>query len=194
MDRATAFCKVENLLYLCGMINNTQNGALVWNIKKFVSKGDYYYAVVPEHPNRTKHNYVLAHRIIIENHLGRLLDKNEIIHHIDGNKKNNDISNLQVMKALEHVSYHVQQRGKTMLEIKCPCCKNVFSRSKNKTHLGKKVGKITFCSASCRGKFWRDVQLNRITTNQVESAISGNILREYNSLDNTEGTYLQETP
>jgi len=194
VDRATAFCKVGNLLYLCGMTDYTQNGALIWNIKKFVSKGDYYYAVVPEHPNRIKHSYVLAHRVIMENHLSRLLNSEEVIHHIDGNKKNNDINNLQVMNASEHVSHHVQQRGETMLEIKCPYCKNVFSRPKNKTHLGKKASKTTFCSTSCRGKFWRGVQLSRITTNQVKSAISENILREYNSLDNPEGTHLQETP
>jgi len=176
------------------MIDKTQNGALIWNIGKFVSKGDYYYAVVPEHPNRTKNNYVLLHRVLMENHLGRLLDSDEIVHHIDENKKNNEISNLQVMKALEHVLHHVKQKGETLLEMKCPCCKTVFSKPKNKTHVGKKEGKTTFCSASCRGKFWRDVQLNRITTDQVESAISENILKEYNFLDNTEGTHLQETP
>jgi cell division protein FtsL len=176
------------------MINITQKGALIWNIKKLVSKGDYYYAVVPNHPNATKRGYVLAHRVIMENHLGRLLDKNEVVHHIDENKKNNDINNLQLMKASEHASHHAQQKGETMLEMKCPHCNIVFSRPRNKTHIGKKQGKTTFCSASCRGKFWRDAQLGRLTTNQVESAISVNILREYNSLDNTEGTHLQETP
>lgn len=176
------------------MTNNIINGALIWNIKKFVSKGDYYYAVVPGHPNANKNNYVLAHRIIMENHLGRLLDSDEVVHHKDGNKKNNSITNLQVMTAKDHCSHHANEIGETMLQLKCPNCGNIFSKPRNKTHIGKSQGKSTFCSASCGGKFWRNVQLNRLTTNQVESAISGNILREYNSLDNPEGTHLQETP
>ena len=43
----------------------------MWNIKKIVSKGDYLYALVPEHPKATKNGYVLLHRIVMENHLGR---------------------------------------------------------------------------------------------------------------------------
>lgn len=170
-----------------------KNGALLWNIKKVVSKGDYYYAIVPEHPNKTKNNYVLLHRITMENHLGRVLNRNEIVHHLNGDKKDNRIENLRVMSSAEHAKLHADQKGKIMLELRCPQCKCVFLRSKRQTHIGKKQGKITFCSHSCRARFWRNVQLSEIT-HQVESAISENILREYNSLDNTEGTYLQETP
>lgn len=69
----------------------------MWNIEKIVSKGDYNYAVVLGHPNSTKYNYVLEHRIVMENYLGRILDTNEVVHHIDGNKKNNSIENFQEM-------------------------------------------------------------------------------------------------
>ena len=68
----------------------------MWNIRKIVSKGDYNYAVVPEHPNRTKNNYVLEHRVVMENHLGRLLNDDEVVHHINGNKKDNRIENLTI--------------------------------------------------------------------------------------------------
>ena len=33
----------------------------------------------------------------MENHLGRLLNSDEVVHHKDHNKFNNDISNLEVM-------------------------------------------------------------------------------------------------
>lgn len=72
-------------------------GAVNWKIEKFVSKGDYLYAVVKDHPTATKYGYVLAHRIIMENHLGRLLSPNEIVHHKNHNKKDNRIENLEVM-------------------------------------------------------------------------------------------------
>lgn len=174
------------------MNNETLNGALIWNIKKIVSKGNYYYAIVPEHPNKTKNNYVLAHRIIMENYLGKVLNTNEIVHHINKDKKDNRIENLQLMTSHEHSIFHASQKGKIMLELKCPSCKMMFHREKRNTHVIK-GGKYTCCSPKCRGKFSSMIQYQGIT-NQVESAISENILREYNSLDNTEGTHLQETP
>ena len=58
-----------------------KKGAVSWKIKKIVSKGDYLYAVVDEHPRRNKHSYVLLHRVLMENHLGRILNHDEVVHH-----------------------------------------------------------------------------------------------------------------
>lgn len=49
------------------------------------------------------------HRIIAEQMLGRPLMRNEIVHHIDGDKHNNDPSNLHVMTQSEHVREHWYQ-------------------------------------------------------------------------------------
>jgi len=46
------------------------------------------------------------HRAVAERMLGRSLVRGEIVHHIDGNKRNNDPSNLQVMTQTEHVELH----------------------------------------------------------------------------------------
>lgn len=46
------------------------------------------------------------HRYVMEQHLGRKLNSNEIVHHIDGNGLNNDISNLEVMSRSEHMKHH----------------------------------------------------------------------------------------
>ncbi len=167
-------------------------GALFWNIKKIVSKGDYNYAVVLNHPNRTKNNYVLEHRIVMENHLGRLLNTNEIVHHINEQKKDNRIENLQLMIDSKHMILHQSVKGRKLLLLKCPQCGVEFVREKRNTHVSKK-GIFTACSPSCRGKFSRNIQLNG-RTEQVDNAISGNILREYNSLDNSEETILQWVP
>ncbi len=40
--------------------------------------------------------YALEHRVVMARHLGRLLADHETVHHLDGNKQNNDISNLQL--------------------------------------------------------------------------------------------------
>lgn len=46
------------------------------------------------------------HRVVMEQHLGRPLRSDEIVHHIDGNKHNNDIANLQLVTRSEHARLH----------------------------------------------------------------------------------------
>lgn len=54
--------------------------------------------------NRSKKMYV--HRKVMEEHLGRKLTSEEIVHHIDGNKLNNDISNLELTNRRDHINHH----------------------------------------------------------------------------------------
>lgn len=53
---------------------------------------------------------VKAHRLVMEQHLGRKLRRDEVVHHIDGNRANNDVSNLVVMTAEEHDRLHRARR------------------------------------------------------------------------------------
>lgn len=51
--------------------------------------------------------YTYEHRFVMEQHLGRKLLSTEHVHHIDGNKTNNDIANLQIVTSHEHRAlYH----------------------------------------------------------------------------------------
>ena len=52
-----------------------------------------------------KHRY-LVHRRLIEEKIGRKLKNNEVVHHIDGNKLNNNINNLKLMTRKEHIEIH----------------------------------------------------------------------------------------
>ena len=66
-----------------------------------------------------KKGNVKEHRYIMEQHLGRKLNDNEIVHHIDGNKLNNDISNLKVMTKGEHSSFHRKEEIKNGKKLFC---------------------------------------------------------------------------
>lgn len=122
----------------------------MWIIQKIISKGDYDYAVVPEHPYALKiGHYVLVHRVILENYLGRLLDSDEIAHHINENKKDNRIENIELCLKDIHKRYHAK-KGRSYVLITCAWCSEKFKREKR--DLCKTKNNIYFCSKSCGAK------------------------------------------
>jgi hypothetical protein len=52
-------------------------------------------------------HYRKEHTVIMEKYLGRELNKNEIVHHIDGDKTNNKLDNLILCSNSEHRDMHV---------------------------------------------------------------------------------------
>lgn len=53
--------------------------------------------------NGAKHDY---HRWFMEQTLGRKLSSDEVVHHVNENKLDNDIGNLQIMTRSEHAKLH----------------------------------------------------------------------------------------
>lgn len=49
---------------------------------------------------------VLKHRKVMQQELGRRLGTNEVVHHIDHNRKHNNPENLEVMTREEHSRLH----------------------------------------------------------------------------------------
>jgi len=49
---------------------------------------------------------VFIHRYIMEQKLGRKLERGEEVHHIDENKRNNDPDNLELTVKSDHTSHH----------------------------------------------------------------------------------------
>lgn len=50
------------------------------------------------------------HRLVVEESIGRRLDKREVVHHINGDKTDNHIENLEIMSISEHAKFHLTGR------------------------------------------------------------------------------------
>jgi len=74
--------------------------------KESVIISGYRYLYMPNHPYCSHHNYVAEHRFIMETQIGRYLINDEIVHHINEDKLDNKIENLQLMTISEHLKYH----------------------------------------------------------------------------------------
>lgn len=74
----------------------------------------YKYIYSPDHPHATKIGYVLEHRLVMETSLNRILSRKEVVHHKDGNRLNNVISNLVICVSTgKHaVEHHVSRNSK----------------------------------------------------------------------------------
>lgn len=89
------------------------------------------------HPLAHKSNgRVYMHRHIASLNIGRWVTTEEIVHHKDEDRANNEPSNLEVMTLAEHSSHHSNTREETI----CPECYSVYTP----THLDQKV-----CSKEC---------------------------------------------
>lgn len=66
-----------------------------WKGGRNIDKNGYVLLYNPAHPN-ARGRYVLEHRLVMEQKLGRLLKRTEVVHHINGNKQDNRIENLEL--------------------------------------------------------------------------------------------------
>ena len=97
--------------------------------------------------------WVLEHRYVMEQRLGRKLQADEIVHHKDGNKKNNADENLELHSRQSHGKLHSdEQKPAEIWELICPHCKKSFFRPARKVRYAQKISQATYCSRSCSGK------------------------------------------
>ena len=80
----------------CFFIFNRGNKHPCWKGGKTYDGSGYILIHSPNHPFAKKQGYVPEHRLVMEKHLGRYLEKWEIIHHINGIRNDNRIENLEL--------------------------------------------------------------------------------------------------
>lgn len=82
-----------------GSHRNNKNG--MWKGGK--TRGNGYTLILSNtHPFVSKRGYIPEHRLVMEQHLGRLLGKDEVVHHVNHIRNDNRINNLKLMKKKEH--------------------------------------------------------------------------------------------
>lgn len=83
------------------------------------------YLYRPEHPNCINGKYVLRYRIVVEQQLGRYLNRNEVVHHINGNPSDDRIENLVVTTQSGHCGLFHRPKKINRWARKhdeCSCC------------------------------------------------------------------------
>jgi predicted nucleic acid-binding Zn ribbon protein len=118
------------------------------------------------------------------------LDVNVHVDHIDGDRTNDLLSNLQLLQANQNkLKFRIDNNIKpNMAHLRCPECDVVFIREKRNTHLSK-GGNYTACSRTCSGTISRALQINKHPVYSIEELrkrIESNVINVY---ENYNGGY-----
>jgi len=82
------------------------------SIKGWRYQGDYKMIYFPNHPQSVGSGYIFEHRLVMEKHIGRYLEPFplEIVHHKNGIKNDNRISNLILESQSKHFKQHITNK------------------------------------------------------------------------------------
>lgn len=98
-----------------------------WRVDKTLG---YVYTIDKTIDYSDKVGKVYQHIYVMAEHIGRNLEQNECVHHIDRNRANNNLDNLMLMTKSDHLALHAREdRGHVPEDRECPRCKSIFNSS-----------------------------------------------------------------
>jgi hypothetical protein len=106
------FCSKE-----CSYLARKGENSPFWKGGKHITKRGYIKIWKPEHPNNI-YGYCYEHRLVMEEKIGRFLSKDEDVHHINENKSDNRIENLQLLSSSDHSKLTIKNNHKKNLMTK----------------------------------------------------------------------------
>lgn len=127
-------------------------------------------------------------RYLMSVHLGRFLEDDEYVDHINNDYTDDRIENLQILSPTENVRKSAPSA--VYLKLRCPHCLTVFLKKKKISHLTIKDKKADFCSRSCGTSFYKTKNPNynkseRLSLNLIEElSIHINDIDNYKNLIN----------
>lgn len=107
-------------------------------------------AIIPDHPCADIRGKVYEHHYVMFNEIGRPLQPNECVHHIDRDRSNNKLENLRLMTKSEHAKLHaLEDRNGYSVKTICKTCKEEFEHIKS----DKRVYCSPYCSTQSSKRF-----------------------------------------
>lgn len=84
---------------------------------RYADSGGYVRLYDPTHPNAARNGMVLEHTKIMSDHLGRMLWPDENVHHKNGKRDDNRLSNLELWSTRQPKGQRVEDKVEFALEM-----------------------------------------------------------------------------
>ena len=106
-------CKFHN-----GYINRKREFNSSWNGGKYRSEGYVYLLDETKRHLKGASRYTAEHTIVAEKKYGRVIEKDELVHHLNGIRNDNRSENLVIIKRKGHETWtYIQELQKKIREL-----------------------------------------------------------------------------